>query len=60
MHTEANLVVVGGLRGRFEACVRIAADFPQQWPQKDLPWSEPLLAIQSVLPGCLSTVSLLD
>ena len=25
-HTEASLVIVGG---RFEACVRIAADYPQ-------------------------------
>ena len=27
-HTEASLVVVGGLVGRFEACARIAAYFP--------------------------------
>jgi len=35
MHTEVSLVVVDGLIGRFLACVRIAADFPQQWPQSD-------------------------
>jgi len=46
MHTEASLVVLGSLVGRFEACVRIAADFPQQWRQ-----SEPcsLLEIVAVL-----------
>jgi len=37
--TSEQALRVGGLVGRFEACVRIAADFPQQWPQGDLPRS---------------------
>jgi len=47
--TEASFVVVGGLVGHFKACVRIAADFPQQWPQSDLLRSAPLLEIVAVL-----------
>jgi len=42
---RSSRVVVGGLVGRFEACARIAADYPQQWPQSDLPQSELLLEI---------------
>ena len=34
-HTEGRTAFVGDLVVRFEACVRIAADFPQQWPQSD-------------------------
>jgi len=48
-HTNASLVIVGSLVGCFEACVRIAADFPQQWSQSDLPRSEPLLEIVAAL-----------
>ena len=42
---------MGSLIGRrsFEACVRIIADFPQQWHQIDLPRSEPLLEIVAAL-----------
>ena len=37
---EERPAFVGGLVVRFEVCVRIAADSPQQWPQSDLPLVE--------------------
>jgi len=48
-HTEASFFVVNGLVGLFEASVRIAADFRQQWPQSDRPRFEPFLEIVAVL-----------
>ena len=48
-HFKASLDVVDGLVGRFEGCVRIAADFPHQWSQRDMPQSELLLEIDASL-----------